>query len=218
VANQPGNTVKPDPDPTVLTTQALLREIGAVKELFDAQQTAVEKTIEDIHDNILRIANQHLIDMRHLESLIDEKFQTIRSKFEEKFASIDKQFLDRDTRVEQMAKASAEALSAALQAAKEAVGEQNKSSALSINKSEVATGKQIDQLGETVKQNATVFNDKLDDIKKRMDRNEGVGEGSVQERGVRRQQSNTVANWGGLIAGVILALIAAATFILSHIH
>jgi hypothetical protein len=75
--------------------------------------------------------------MRHLESLIDEKFQTIRSKFEEKFASIDKQFLDRDTRVEQMAKASAEALSAALQAAKEAVGEQNKSSALSINKSEV---------------------------------------------------------------------------------
>ena len=210
------NVIRPDPDPTVLTTQSLRHEIGLVKELFGEQLKALEKTLAHIHDDIERAAHQQLNTIAHLENLIDEKFQTIRSKFDEKFSSIDKQFLDRDNRIEQMAAAQQEALKTALQAAKEAQGEQNKSSALSINKSEVATGRQIEQLGGTVKQNAAMFIDKLDDIKTRMDRNEGIGEGSTQDRGVRNQHSNSVVNWLGLIAGAVLALAAVASFFVRH--
>src|SRR5580658_3724506 len=89
------------------------------------------------------------------KAAIDGQQRTMMERFhtvEVMFAGIQTQFIERDTRVEQTAKGSKEALDAALQAAKEAVGEQNKSNSVAIAKSEAATNKQMDQLSANITQ------------------------------------------------------------------
>src|SRR4030095_3859037 len=58
-----------------------------------------------------------------------------------------------------------------------AVGEQNKSSALAIAKSEAATTKQIDQLSVLIQTMTKAFDDKISDLKDRFNRLEGHGTG-----------------------------------------
>ncbi len=92
-------------------------------------------------------------------------------------------------------------MDAALQAAKEAVGEQNKSSALAIAKSEAATTKQIDQLAGVIQTMTKAFDDKVGDVKDRLTRIEGAKQGMS-------------AGWGLLIGAV--GLVAAALAVLGH--
>jgi hypothetical protein len=56
---------------------------------------------------------------------------------------------------------------AALQAAKEAVGEQNKSNALAIAKSEATFTKQIDQIGVLISTLQKGLDEKIDDLRAR---------------------------------------------------
>jgi len=49
---------KPDPDPTLLTTQALLREIASIKELFESKLEAVAHLKELFIKDIERIETQ----------------------------------------------------------------------------------------------------------------------------------------------------------------
>lgn len=148
-AAQVGKSVTPVPDPTTLTTQSLLREIAGLRELLEARLSTVSLAV-----------NQ-------LEELHQEKFNSIAIQFRE-----------RDTRAEQSAKDSKIAVDAALQAAKEAVGEQNKSSALAIAKSESATMKQIDQIASLITTLNKSLDDKVVDIKDRMTLIEGHSKGS----------------------------------------
>src|ERR1700738_587069 len=134
---QHGN--RPIPDPTVLTTQQLLRELNNLKEIMYTRLDAMDKAMGIFSDNITRVPTDTDKQISHLKELHDEKFK-----------SISIQFAERDTRTEQTSRDSKVAVDAALQAAKEAVGEQNKSSALAIAKSEASTTKQIDQLGTNI--------------------------------------------------------------------
>jgi hypothetical protein len=103
----------PRPDPTALTTEALHREIAALKSLMDER-------------------------LKGMDDLIDEKFASINHQF----ALVERQ------RVEQKGD-SERAISAALQAAKDAVQDQTTASEKAINKSENAIAKQLEQLGAT---------------------------------------------------------------------
>ena len=96
--------------------------------------------------------------------------ENLKTLHQEKFDSIATQFQERDTRTEQTSRDSKVAVDAALQAAKEAVGEQNKSNALAIAKSEATFTKQIDQIGVLVTSMGKGFDDKVDDIKSRLRR------------------------------------------------
>jgi len=186
---------KPVPDPTVLTTQQLLRELASVKEFFTARLDAMDKAIILLQDTANRSPT---INEVHLET-------------KEKFRSIATQFAERDTRTEQTSRDSKVAVDAALQAAKEAVAEQNKSSALAIAKSEVSTTKQIDQLGLTIQTMTGGLNDKIDDVKERLTSIEGrqlAREGHT--KGIGESWGVTVAVIGVvcLIGGVVTAIIA----------
>lgn len=88
------------------------------------------------------MAGQHALREIH-----EQKLNSLADTHAEKLNRIQTQFRERDVRTERSSKDSEVAVDAALQAAKEAVGEQNKSSALAIAKSEAATTKEIDQLG-----------------------------------------------------------------------
>jgi cation transport regulator ChaB len=204
----------PKTDPTKLTTDQILREIAGLKELTFSELDTLNSIIEVINRSILtRPAEiEKLVD--HLRGFIEtrlngmdkatvllqdilnrvpndvaEKLSSLRVLHEEKFLSVEKQFKERDVRTEQSSKDSKVAVDAALQAAKEAVGEQNKSSALAIAKSEASTMKQIDSLGGQLGTQGKAIDDKFSDMKDRLTRIEGAGDGKVSSDGEHQSHS-----------------------------
>jgi hypothetical protein len=122
----------PIPDPTLLTTEALHREVLRLQEL--------------------------------LETFIRGKNEVT----EEKFASIKVQMdLIERQRVEQKQDTKA-AVDAALAAAKEAVKEQTTASERAIAKSETATTKSIDQLGDKFDTAVDGLRREIGDVKERV--------------------------------------------------
>ena len=179
----PQTISKPDPDPTVLTTQALFREINQVQALLDAHMDGLEGTLSARITAIDRDVDRLQLAVEQEPASTGALIGTLRDLHEEKFKSIQVQFVERDTRTEQTSRDSKVAVDAALQAAKEAVGEQNKSSALAIAKSEASTTKQIDQQGLLIASSTQGLDDKIDDIKDRLTRIEGkdIGTRSTHE-------------------------------------
>lgn len=180
-----------EPDPSYLTTQQLLRETSALKEIIEARLDGGDKAI-----NLLQAATDRF------PQFVDSAVRQLQGLHEEKFRSIAVQFSERDTRTEQTSRDSKVAVDAALQAAKEAVGEQNKSSALAIAKSETATTKQIDQIGAIIATTAKGVDDKIDDIKARIAAIEGHSKG-------------TGDSWGFIVGagGVVVAIIAVISLV-----
>lgn len=241
---------RPIPDPTVLTTQQLVREIAALKEIIGTRLDGMDKAIDLLHDSAAIVPSEVDVKINHLKELhgvrfsetnveirtvekaimmridgmdravvllqtiadrvpplIDEKIAGLEGIHNEKFNSIATQFRERDVRTEQSSKDSKVAVDAALQAAKEAVGEQNKSSALAIAKSEAATTKQIDQIQQFIGSGNKATDDKIDDIKERLTRIEGTAEGTTATK-----HDNTQGNqWAvGLAVVVAVAVIEVA--------
>ena len=180
------------PDPSILTTQQLLREITMLRELIETRLDGMDKAIELLQTSTDRFP-----------TIVNDEIKQLQELHEEKFHSIATQFSERDTRGEQTLRDSKVAVDAALQAAKEAVGEQNKSSALAIAKSETATTKQIDQIGLLISTTVLGVNDKIDDIKSRITSVEGHSKGLGD-------------GWGYIVGfgGVVLAIIAVAGLIM----
>lgn len=196
--NAPNHGSRPIPDPTVLTTQQLNREISYLKELLEARLAERDKAI-------------HLLQVHEsgLPALVGEKIASLKAIHDEKFTSIQRQFSERDVRTEQSSKDSKVAVDAAPQAAKEAVGEQNKSSSSAISKSEAATAKQIDQITQLIQNGAKAVDDKIGDIKDRITRLEGRGEGQV----VEKESQHTTSGFIIAVIAVIISLISTATAI-----
>ena len=184
------------PDPSLLTTQQLLREITMLRELIETRLDGMDKAIELLQTSTDKFP-----------SVVNEEIKQLEALHNEKFHSIEVQFSERDTRTEQTSRDSKVAVDAALQAAKEAVGEQNKSSALAIAKSEAATTKQIDQIGFLINTTALGVNDKIDDIKTRITSVEGHSKGLGD-------------GWGFIVGagGVVLAIIAVVGLMMKLTH
>jgi hypothetical protein len=201
----------PIPDPSILTTAALARDIKSLRELLETKLSnstsandlirSVIETRLDGMDKAIRLLQDTAdkfparIDEKitALKEVHEQKFAAMLDTHGEKFSSIQTQFKERDVRTEQSSKDSKVAVDAALQAAKEAVGEQNKSSALAISKSEASTTKQIDQLSVLIGQQQKGFDDKINDVKDRLTRAEGMKSGMKD-------------GWGYLVAGIGVAL------------
>lgn len=198
--DKPGNI--PIPDPSKVTTEAIDRDVRALRELlqekldslamsnnqhreiletrFHGMDTAIE-LLQDIADKFPARIDEKI---KALQGVTDQKIETI----EEKFNSVQKQFDERDVRIEQAAGAVKIAVDAALQAQKEAAGEANRSSAASISKSEASFTKQIDLITGTIQTITKAFDDKIatagnsatvaiNDVKDRLNRFEGQGQG-----------------------------------------
>ncbi len=199
----------PVPDPTVLTTQQLGLSVSALREFIATTRELLETRL-DAMDTATRLNKEQ---MNNIPRLIDEKLTQFKDLTLEKFHSIETQFKERDTRTEQSSKDSKVAVDAALQAAKEAVGEQNKSSALAIAKSEASTNKQLDQIGTLINSTNKALDEKINDLKGRLDR----GEGQQFQKSNDKDQHNWVV---GLVVTCILALLGNAitlVFLFTHI-
>ena len=243
--------IVPQPDPTLLTTAQLTREISNARELIESKVSGAVLMLEgriaanasaletvrimvDRHvDTTLRdlkeIAETRFVGMDRAIDLLqdiqnrvpmitDEKVNQLRSLHQEKFDSIAVQFAERDTRTEQTAAGVKIALDAALQAAKEAVAEQNRSFALATGKSETATMKQIDALGLAIQTANKGLDDKIADMKDKLTRIEGMDLGSNRHR--EQQLGERAATHGGnqnMIA-IAAAILAALAIVLTFMH
>jgi hypothetical protein len=213
----PNGVTKPDPDPTARTTEALLREVGNLRESMQAQLNGlekgllariegIEKAIEVAHGDAVRIPTLLQEAIGNLRALTWERFDTVAERLNgmeklstERLGGINSRFDERDTRVEQTAKAGAEALSAALQAAKEAVGAQQQSNSTAISKSEQTTKEQINALNTTIQANTKASDEKIDDLKDRLTRLEGQSTGRSDTWGWVFGAFGVLAGFAGII-------------------
>lgn len=158
-------------DPSALATQALWREVAHLKELVFIKLDGANKAADVSHFGI------------------DQRFADEARLRDEKFASIQTQFRERDVRVEQTARDTKVAVDAALQAAEKARTSSNDAFDKSISKSETATTKQIDQLAVQMNSSTSGLMIQITDVKERLTRIEGKGEGMN-------------AGWGYLVGAV----------------
>jgi len=206
-----GNT--PVPDPSVLTTQQLRHELQALSERTDLLFDGLRQTIGarlDAMDKAVRVFESNLT---RVPTDIDKQIECLKELHEEKFHSVDTQFLERDVRVEQTARDTRVAVDAALQAAEKAVGKQNDSFALAIAKSEAATAKQIDQQGSLIQTTSNGLNDKVTDIKDRLTLIEGRGVGQTVAETTHQTSSGLVINLIIGIAAIFSVMLSAGALL-----
>ena len=201
---------RPVPDPTLLTTEALMREVASLEKLLELRiHSEAEARKVDIAAEIIARLAQGETMQSHIDLQMDirkEKFEAIAQRFdavEQRFRQNERQ------RVEQKDDVKA-AVDAALSAQKEAVKEQTAASGLSIAKSENATNEQIKQLNATFTIAINGVQSTIDDAKERIGKTEnqlaaiqGAGKGKEQSWGV------LVGAIGGIsgIIGIIIAII-----------
>ena len=205
-------------DPTELTTDAVLaakedlrREIREAERLRQIEHT----TLRDLVFAAIENARGEREGIRRALELNDKRIEEVMT---ERFSAVNQRFVERDTRTEQAAQESRISLDAALAAAKEAVGEQNKSNTQSILKSETSTTKLIDGLQTLIQTNTDATNDKIADIRTRLDRGEGTTRGEdrsgarvLAESASRTARVGLMVATGGMFSYLVYLLIAVAT-------
>jgi chromosome segregation ATPase len=194
---------RPVPDPTVLTTQLVNAAVSALREVLEARLDGYDTAIQ-----LLQGATDRL------PARMDEKVNHLRELADTKFDGIQTQFRERDTRTDQSAAAATTAVNAALQAQKEAAGTQTEQFGEATRKSEDRFTKQIDQQGELLRTATKGLEDKINDLKDRFNRGEGVGIGTADAH-TSSQASTSYAAYlafgaAGLllgVGGIVLALV-----------
>lgn len=205
----------PRPDPTTLTTQLVDRALAAFREVMETRLAALDEATrlaaEKVDEIPVRAAAQRDILRLDLERLIKAERElqvhdlaALDRIMLEKFDGIDKRFLE-----------SKEALAAALAAQKEAVAAQNESNAEAIRKSEAATQKQIDEVKVGVGASVRALDDKIADLKSRLDRGEGETRGTEFYRKGERQQGMDARALVFSIIGVVVAVAVIAVAIIN---
>jgi hypothetical protein len=215
----------PIPDPTLLTTEQLRRELSGLRELMETRLDAMDEATRILKQFIDSTVNQRKDDIANLEKFLEARLDGmdkthyllgdlvnklgienkdtvdhLKELHAERFVSIQKQFDERDVRARASEEAAKTAVNAALQAQKEAAGAQNESNAVSILKSEAGTTKQIDGILALLASNTKNIDDKISVINGRLDR----GDGSINQQ--HEYRSNNYMNTGstlGIIAGAV---------------
>ena len=166
----------PGPDPTILTTSQLVRELSHLRDTIETRLDGMDKATELLNQNYQRVPTDTDKQISHLKGLHGEKFVGIQLQFHE-----------RDVRSAAAEDAAKVAVNAALQAQKEAAAAQNASNAMAIAKSETATLKQIDGILALLASNNTALNEKVAVINNRLDLKDG------KETGHTASSNTTVA-------------------------
>ncbi|GAC1311137.1 MAG: hypothetical protein NVSMB19_25520 [Vulcanimicrobiaceae bacterium] len=222
----------PNPDPTAMTREKIEHDILSVEAriverieglrmAFDARLNASDRAAETFAENLNRIPTQTDRQVGALEALHSARIAAVLESLvsrgdltDEKFIGVDRQFIERDVRVLQSAAAATTAVNAALQAAKEAVGEQNKSFTLSIDKSETATMKQIDALLVTSQTATQGINTAIADVKERLTRIEGQKTGATDTTATQHMSASMTIS----IIGAVISAVVALIYVTSLLH
>lgn len=228
----PGDS-RPVPDPTVLTTQHVSREVSCLREiietrlddmdkaiivlslwrdslperwreddrhlqkLLETRFNGMDKAIELIQKSADKVPSDVDLAIGRLKDLHEEKLNGLENFVEEKFRGVATQFSERDKRTEQLSIADKTAIAAALQAQKEAAGATQESNSVALMKMETNFSKLIEQQTTMLQTLTRNSDDKIADMKGRIDRGEGksaISDPTTQEhvRILSAQVSNLI--------------------------
>jgi hypothetical protein len=199
---------RPVPDPTLLTTQQLTREIGSLKEVLVTRLDGMDKAIVVLNATREKMPAEIDSHIHQLRDLILEKFETVQ----ERFTNIQTQFRERDVRVEQTARDTKLAVDAAFQAAEKTGIKQTEAFTLSIAKSEGVTSKQIDAQGLLISSMTAGLSGQINEVKERLTRMESENLG--QANAANSRQASTSSNVG-IIGLIVVGIIGVASIIVT---
>lgn len=202
---QGGFTSPPVPDPTILTTEQLIRVVKAERDYADGLVAILKERLDGmdratqlLSDTVNRVPTVVQTEIAHIDGLSNEKFRSIATQFKE-----------RDTRSERESRDNKVAVDAAFAAQKEAAAKQDEANAKAINKSELATA-------ETIKTNAELFVSqnkalvsKIDDLKERVTSAEAAKHGS-------KDTVSSIYAFAGFMATVIGIFGVLAAYLATH--
>jgi hypothetical protein len=212
------NVIVPRPDPTTLTTAQLKESITAVREVFDARLSGMDRAIELLASTQSRTPSETERGLLNLKDLHGERFDSFDKQLVDTQRGIALQFAERDVRLEQAAVATKIAVDAALQAQKEAANATNVSNTAAIAKSELNTTKLIDGIVALLNSTVKATDEKIGDLKGRLDRGEGNSSGIQYNVNERRSNTNTMVAWGTLAVASITGVVGLLGYIALHIH
>lgn len=174
--DKPSPDWRPRPDPTLLTTAALEREIATLEKLLTVKlageiaklearlmgmdralillQTEADKMPEEVETKIAALKETVKQQFASVQiQFVDRTslYEELKDTYKERFAGVQTQFTDQAKLYQESTLSGKEAISAALQAAKEAV-----------NKSEVSTKEQLAQLSTLIGSLNATLNEKID--------------------------------------------------------
>ncbi len=155
----------PHPDPTVLTTAQLLRELSSLREIIEARLDGSDKAVDLLNSHVTKVPTDVDRQISHLKELHDGRF-----------SGVQQQFAERDIRAKAQEDATTVAIGAALQAQKEAAA-----------KSEVAIAEKLNGLAALLDRSLAALGDKVSDLSSRVYRSESAFNGMALQRGETRQ-------------------------------
>lgn len=181
--SRPGD-VRPIPDPTLLTTQQLNREIAALKETIDTRLNAMDKAQEKFESNLQRVPSE-----------TDKAIKQLREVMEQALLRVDTRFA-----------AAESAVQAALAAAREVIAVQQRYASDAIDKAERATSKQMDQISTLFQTKTMGLEGSIADIKDRVTIIESVKSGQTEQRSTTQSSQIQWVGILGLLIGVIVGV------------
>lgn len=194
---------------------SLDRAVTGLRELIEARLDGMDKGIVSISDAVSARPEDVRQQITHLRELLTADLEKAVAVSTERFARIDTQFIERDKRTDQLSLADKTAVAAALQAAKEAVGAQNTSNSIAIAKSESSTVESIRQLQTLFNSAIAAVNDKLNDVRSRIDRGDGQSTGNTE---TRREYREDRGDGRAMMFGLIGAGAGIAALVVSIIN
>lgn len=150
---------------------------GNLQALIDIKIDAQQSGLDHVEETLSGLLETRHADIRHevthLQTLIFSELTGRDRVDDEIFKRIETQFIERDKRTEQLALASSTAIAAALQAQKEAAGATTDSILAVITKMDASFTKLFDQMANLLTAQQKNTDDKIADIKGRIDKREG---------------------------------------------
>jgi flagellar motor switch/type III secretory pathway protein FliN len=183
-----GYDSRPIPDPTLLTTEALQREVATLRELIEQRLDALAQVQDQIISRVEAQADGH-------RALDDERFMGIDQQFQ----------LVEQQRIEQKGDTKA-AVDAALTAQKEAGASQTAASEQAITKLESASTKQLEQLTSTFNTEVGAIRREIGDFKDRITVIEALKLGAQEQKeGLSTSAGITIAAASFVVAAIAVA-------------
>jgi hypothetical protein len=216
----------PNPDPSVVTSNAIDRAVENATAILRAELAAVnvridgmEKAVEVFQADLTRVPTQldrainglkDVLDARlnGMDNSIIKEIEKLAAVTKERFVGIDNQFVERDTRTDQRAGDTKLAVDAAFAAAKEATA-----------KIESGFTKSIDSILELIRTTTKASDDKTSDLKDRLTameaRTAGISAANIDQRGARLETHNQQIDSHGQMAITISVIAVIASVALS---
>jgi hypothetical protein len=211
--------VRPTPDPTILTTEQLIRAVEAERDYTNGRMDVVLERFRGM-DEAVKLLNE---TVHRVPTDMQQAIGNLSSLMAERFDSVDKQFRERDTRSERESRDNKVAVDAAFAAQKEAAAKQDEANQKAIDKSEKATTETINKLAELVRSQTDALGDKIEDVKARLVAVE-LNVNGIQQAKVGGQESTTERRMsqGAMMAvagfgiSFVLAVLAVVAFVLAR--